>query len=325
MGKIGELDKNLSDCICKFTLYLVLLYDKTYKMANKKVSQDRLILLQKYLDEGYTQEKSAILAGENPKNMYYLVKRYNLKVKKRFGRVRINEEYFDNIDTETKAYILGFILADGYIQKSKNNYSLNINNSIDDISIIELIKNEISPEGNIFHSNKQTGANFRKPQVSMKICSTKLATTLMEKYGIKPAKTFIEDYKFNFELIPQDLIRHFIRGYFDGDGSVSAHKYKKVFFFNFSFVFNSLNLCEQFADIFESLFNLKRKIYKHKGKTANWVSMRFNYNKKRVEKIRKIYDYFYKDSKYYLTRKQLKFEEYFKYRANSPDKEWKVV
>ena len=294
-------------------------------MNKQKITRDELILLQKYLDEGYTQQKAARLVGLNPKSMYTYVKRHNLKVKKRFGRVRINEEYFDNIDTEAKAYILGFILADGYIQKSRNNYSLNINNSIDDTSAIEIIKNEISPEGSILHSNKQIGAKFRKPQLSIRVCSTKLCITLMEKYGIKPAKTFIEDYQFNFELIPQDLIRHFIRGYFDGDGSVSAHKYQKVFFFNFSFVFNSLNLCEQFAEIFESLFNLKRKIYKHEGKTANWVSMRFNYDKKRLEEIKKIYEYLYKDSKYYLTRKKLKFEEYFKYRANSPDKEWKVA
>ena len=42
----------------------------------------------------------------------------------------VDESFFDVIDTEEKAYILGFIFADGYIDAEEKNLCLNINKKI---------------------------------------------------------------------------------------------------------------------------------------------------------------------------------------------------
>lgn len=225
-----------------------------------------------------------------------------------------NHNYFDNIDTETKAYLLGFFIADGYIDNNR----IRIQNSTDDLEIIEVFKKELNPDTSICYTNKQAGAKFRKPQCSMGITSEHMVNLFKSKYDIVENKTKNHNFKFDFSTISNNLIRHFIRGYFDGDGSISFHKNKhNTIFFNFSFVFNSLNFTNQIADIFENKFQIKSVIYKHTSKTSVWWSLRFNYNRNRTLKIKEIYEYLYKDSNIYLSRKNLKFKQYIEYRANS--------
>lgn len=233
-----------------------------------------------------------------------------------------NENYFDIIDTETKAYLLGFFLADGFIENNR----LRIQNSVDDLEIIELFRKELSPNSVICFTNKQKGVKFRKPQCCSGLTSKHMTELFKEKYNIIQNKTHHSDFKFDFNTIPIKLHRDFIRGYFDGDGSVSFHKNKyNTIFFNFSFIFNSENFTNQIADIFENLFQIKPIIYKNIGKTATWFALRFDYNRHRAKKIMEIYDYLYKDSNIFLSRKKIKFEQYIEYRANPRRKEDRVV
>lgn len=225
-----------------------------------------------------------------------------------------NDNYFDIINTEQKAYLLGFIIADGYLSKE---HRICLNNSIDDISILKLFKQEIAPDSKIIFSNKQKGAKFRKEQGTIRITSHHMYETLTKVYNIIENKTQNKDFKMNLDLIPNDLLNHFIRGFFDGDGSVSFYKTNNTIFFNFSFVFNSKLFAKQVGNLFEKQFNIKSVYYDHKGKTCDYYSMRFNYNQKRTEKIKEIYEWLYKDSTIYLDRKKIKFNNYLEYRANS--------
>ena len=58
-----------------------------------------------------------------------------------------------------------------------------------------------------------------------------------------------------------------------------------------------------------------------KGKTTNWWVLRFNTH--RIDSLRKrfaFYEYLYKDSHFYLSRKKEKFDSFFEYRANDGSK-----
>lgn len=143
------------------------------------------------------------------------------------GRYKINHDYFDNIDTETKAYLLGFFIADGYIENNR----IRIQNSVDDLEIIELFRKELTPETTICYTNKQNGVKFRKKQCTAGLTSEHMTNLFKEKYGIIQRKTYNKDFIFHFNTIPLNLIRHFVRGYFDGDGSVSFIKTKSSIFF----------------------------------------------------------------------------------------------
>lgn len=243
---------------------------------------------------------------------------WDLVVVKRYVKPEeINEDYFETIDTEAKAYLLGFIIADGCIDDNKH-LRLIFSNSIDDLKVLELAKKEISPKANIQFSNIQSkDVKFRKPQVKLRINSRKLCECLINKYKIIPRKTKDINFTFDFSLIPRELRRHFIRGFFDGDGCICFHKNRyKTIFFNFSFVFTSENFTKQIANLFASKFDIEPKISKIQSKNMYYFTLRFNYNRNRVKKIKEIYHQLYDNSNFFLERKKIKFEQYFEYRAN---------
>lgn len=270
----------------------------------------KLLLFEKYLLEGYNIKESSEKSGIKYGSTYNYIKKYNFKTPNKGIRLKSDNSYFENINTEYKAYILGFFIADGYIEK--NSGRICFNNSIDDISIIKEIQSQICPDSKLLYSNKQNQVKFRKEQVTLRFINKTIYKDLVEKYDIISAKTFNENYIFDFSKIPEHLIHHFIRGYFDGDGSVSfiPKSANKQLFFNFSFIFNSKYFAKQFAEIFQNKFNIIPVIYDYIGKTSDYFSLRFNYNHKRQNKIREIYNWLYKDSNIYLERKKIKFEQY---------------
>lgn len=281
-----------------------------------KKENQKLVLIKKMFEEGYTSLMIAKKLGINPKSMYYYIKKYSLIQKNKQRIVHCNDSYFNNIDSEEKAYLLGFFLADGYVSEKRR---ICLNNSIDDISFLELFQKEVCKDSKIIILNKQLGAKFRKPQCVLRISSQEMYDTLVYKYDIKPNKTQDKTFKFNFDLIPRELHRHFIRGFFDGDGSISFDLKGNSFNFNFSFVMTSVLFTNQIGLIFENTFDIKSRVREQQGKTTNWFTLAFSYNRNVYPKIKLIYEYFYKDSNHFLERKKIKFEKYLEYRANAID------
>lgn len=119
----------------------------------------------------------------------------------------VNENYFDEIDTENKAYWLGFLYADGYILERGK--ALITGLTLKDLDHIEKFKSDIDST----HLIKSTTTN----NYQFNIYNTNFSKHLIDK-GCIPRKT----NKIEFPEIKNDLVNHFIRGYFDGDGSVSA-------------------------------------------------------------------------------------------------------
>ena len=131
----------------------------------------------------------------------------------------INEAFFDNIDTEEKAYILGLLYADGYNNESRNSVNLSLIEK--DKNILDKITLLIQPtkplqfiERSIKNKNLQ---NVYRLVIANKHISQQLA-----KLGCMQAKTF----KITFpEWLQDDLIPHFIRGYCDGDGYINKNSH----------------------------------------------------------------------------------------------------
>ena len=123
-----------------------------------------------------------------------------------------DENYFDCIDTESKAYILGFIYADGFVGDEKFN---NIVIAVNDLEILEFIAKEFKFTGNI-RKTKKGGFENSKCGYSLNFSSKIMASRLRE-IGLYPNKSLTID---TLPQIDKKLVRHFIRGYFDGDGSI---------------------------------------------------------------------------------------------------------
>lgn len=182
----------------------------------------------------------------------------------------LNENYFDNIDTPNKAYILGWIMSDGYVSKNKLVFGLK------DLEILEFIKSEMNSGhkiSEIFVYDKKTNKTYQ--QYKLQICSKKVSESL-NKLGIYHAKSFTVDLpKINKSLYP-----HLIRGLFDGDGYVGEGKFNTGGLFprfslilseklynSLTTIFNDLNLELKKPDIVAEKngdFILKMRIYRKK-------------------------------------------------------------
>ena len=121
---------------------------------------------------------------------------------------------FDVIDTEFKAYFLGLSAADGNMCRREESVFYRITLQERDKELLEKIRDIICPDyklglGKPKNPRHQTHYTFRLHGSA--VCDA------LEKHGIVPKKTFILKPPKNLSL---HLIRHWIRGYTDGDGHV---------------------------------------------------------------------------------------------------------
>ena len=207
-----------------------------------------------------------------------------------------NSSYFKNIDSEVKAYILGYLVADGSIEESTRKdrpsklIRLRFGCISEDDEIIKLIQKEIAPNNNLrYYKPKKDTC---KQTTILQICDKELINDLKVLYNIQPRKTYLSN--FEFPKIPKEFERDFIRGYIDGDGSFGRH--------HFSMICNSEKFAIQIRDKFlKAIPELKSYIYKENRKTTDYWSLHFSMNLKVAPKI---YNYLYKNATVFLKRKE---------------------
>lgn len=141
-----------------------------------------------------------------------------------------NENVFDSIDTEEKAYWLGFIYADGYISSDplngKSHYQFGITLSAKDKEHLEKFAKFIGySEGVKEKISTRTGVDTTYKSVKILISSKHLWETL-NSYGCTPKKSLTLQFPSENIFKEKSLIRHFIRGYFDGDGTLGIYENK---------------------------------------------------------------------------------------------------
>lgn len=130
-----------------------------------------------------------------------------------------NEHYFSVIDSPSKAYILGFIAADGSLVKSStgNSYYLTITIKYEDRSVLDFIQKELKSNYKLLEIRKISyGKEIHHIRLQF---SNKTITNDLMMYGILPRKSLTMTNI--IENIPIEYRDAFIIGYFDGDGSVS--------------------------------------------------------------------------------------------------------
>ena len=131
-------------------------------------------------------------------------------VQKDFG---LDHGYFKTIDTEAKAYLLGFLLADGNVYYPKSgSRKLRMQLHEKDVSVLEFMRAELRSV-NVIQHNTRDGASDHT--CTFCVTSDQLVQDLA-KYGMVPAKT----YELNIPILPEPYMQHMLRGLFDGDGSV---------------------------------------------------------------------------------------------------------
>jgi hypothetical protein len=213
-----------------------------------------------------------------------------------YRKYNLNENYFEVIDNEYKAYFLGLIYSDGCVF----NTMLRISLQEEDKSILEKFLENIESEGKLYDVIGRKKSH--KNQKLLSISSVKLVNDLV-KLGVEPKKSLINKFP-SKEQLPENLLNHFIRGVFDGDGSV----------FEYERIINDKKYVELGVSIISSkefmvgLSNVIKfgNIYDTNNGKNSFISFK---NKRDIQKI---FDYLYKDSTIFMDRKYFKFLEILK-------------
>lgn len=207
-----------------------------------------------------------------------------------------NEDYFKSIDTPNKAYFLGFVFADGSIisDDKKYRHQMVIKIHPKDKHILERLIDEIEGEMDIWHSNTR--------EICQVTFSGKKIVKHLNSNGCGINKTFTIEYP----NIPEELERHFLRGYFDGDGCIRINTDKRDGSKrgDLRIVGGSQKMINKINERMNVLFGTNvNKLYGPKDKEykfIGWAGM---------SDIEKIYEGFYNDTDLFLNRKKLIFDE----------------
>jgi len=218
-----------------------------------------------------------------------ILKKYGIHIKGS-RKYCFNELFFKEIDTEEKAYWLGFILADGGIVRNKYSSELIIALQEKDKKHLQKFLNSISANHKILKN---------KNHFYIKLISKKLGN-ILSQYGIVPRKTFKTYFP---KQIPENLQRHFIRGVFDGDGCFGIYNRKdrnRLKTYDFS-IAGTYNLLKNIQNI---LVN-KCKVNNVKISRIGLYSYNLHYCGN--IQVPRILNYLYRNSTIYLDRKYKKY------------------
>lgn len=226
---------------------------------------------------------------------------YGVNVKKSKYK-GFDEEFFHNIDTEEKAYFFGLLMADG--NNFTKSYRIVLSLADYDVKIVEKFRDAINSNYPI-RLNKSNTKDYpnRHDRKYLQI-NSKIMSNRLEEIGCMNNKSLI--IKFPKDIIPNTLMHHFIRGVFDGDGSISTCKNKKTPNYEYH-IFNITGNTPFLLDIQEELIK-NCKVNKTKlnspKRYKNGTSMLCYGGSGNIEKIR---SWLYKDATVYIERKYEKF------------------
>lgn len=221
-----------------------------------------------------------------------ILKKENINIREHYAN-EFDENYFDVIDSSNKAYLLGFLYADGCVNKN-NCISIIVNQK--DREILEMFKNELKATNPITEINRKNG----KIHVRIVFCSKHMSDTLIQ-IGCVHNKT----KQLHFPNIDEKYKWHFIRGFMDGDGSIvirkkvnlkgEIRKYALLGFVGTESMMNSL----------KNIFNVDYNIRFHR----NAYHLQFG----KESEVLRICELIYKDAELYMTRKYNNYIEYLEY------------
>ena len=211
----------------------------------------------------------------------------------------IGQSFFDVIDTEEKAYVLGFLYADGTNNPIKGRFQIGL--AIYDRDILEKIRIALKSNAplKIKKGYNIKGSNYvGSPTATLYINNKKLSQKLND-LGVIHNKTYVLEFP---DFIPDNLLRHFIRGYFDGDGSCTIGKRNKM---KVS-IASTKNFLEGIKKVCESK-NWTVHIYSKKG--VNSAIGIFEICGK--DSVKGFLDWIYKDAMIFSKRKYDRYYSYY--------------
>jgi hypothetical protein len=215
-------------------------------------------------------------------------------------KFNLEENFFDIIDTQEKAYFLGFLYADGCNLLHRNRISIGLHEK--DYELLKRL-NDLILSGNDIKIVKQK--NVKGHYINDKFCrnsgnsiylhiNSKYMSQKLNSLGMIPRKSSIVLFP---TCVPSYLMNHFIRGYFDGDGSLITNKRQNGFSIKIA---SSKCFCESMLNVIREHTGVKFGLYNEKD-TYSVIILGGIYSSKLF------CDWIYKNSSIHMKRKYEKY------------------
>ena len=273
-----------------------ILKRNNYEYSLEEIEKD---VLDNYLNKGYGLLKSGIKYNLSQNNVKYILNRHNVSIRNFSEAAKLsnenralnkNEYYFYN-ESHDMAWLMGFIAADGNISKTTNRIKISLAKK--DKEILEKIKRKVDIENEIKEYMNKDGFDV----VELYWTCFQHKKDLV-KYNIVPNKTFV--LKPPYKLQKKYWI-DYIRGYFDGDGSINLLNNQSL---RWQICSTTKELLEWIVNYFYAEYNIpKVKILTQNRKHPLYY---FQYS---TESTKKIFEILYNESDMFLQRKKEHFEK----------------
>ena len=217
------------------------------------------------------------------------VNRWSEEIGLKFKKHTVNEEFFNELN-ENSSYILGYIFADGNVNwnTEKGYYCMTITASEKDKEHLERIRAILESTKPLLYSEKTR--SYRLIVNNKKMCQKLI------DLGVIPRKSLTV----KFPYIPEQYIKHFIRGVIDGDGSVNYFDRKRSPYFSIRIYSGSKRFLKKLVVTIRNAINIGGNIRKVGNNTYGVV-----YSCSRGKKLA---EYVYLNSNIYLKRKYLPYK-----------------
>lgn len=269
--------------------------------------------LKRNYEKGLSSLQIANLCGACRSEIQKYLKEYNIVESKKRTRYNINKDYFSEY-TSNNCYWAGFICADGHIEnyipcdRKVPNYKLKILLSKKDEDHLIHFVSELGYTKNILRYRSTSIRNKTHDSVSFSSSIKKICTDLNEnfdiQYGNKSCKEVFSG------KVPNEFVKDFIRGHFDGDGSVYTDKNKKQL--RIAIVAGKDFLIELKKYLSNQLGKDIGHIYKEReNDLSNSNNGLYKYCIMKKEHVRFFYNFIYYDNCIALERKRNVFENFY--------------
>lgn len=209
-----------------------------------------------------------------------------------FAKYHLDSTFFNKIDSEEKAYILGYWYADG------NVYKTSLQATSMDLDILQKIKYYLKFSGPIRSKRSSQNNNI---YYNIYIRCAEMAKSLINN-GCPEKKSLILKFP-PTDILPQHLVHHFIRGYFDGDGSIFCSMSKGHPEWAMGFVGT-----KEFMDGVVEHLNIPVRYNQTRPGRNNWT---ITFCKS--EYLEKVLHYMYKDAHISMNRKTILADQCLQY------------
>lgn len=268
----------------------------TYRNKRALSAAAKVRMVQAYLD-GSTMAEAASLVGRTASICMKVLRQFGLKARSKARTYTVDATFFQEIDCEQKAWVFGFLAADGYVSRAGRSVSVSVQHR--DRDVLDTVRSALKSDAPIVHFTAKTKNGETRHYCSLMIHCTELVSDLI-RHGVHSGKSHtVRPWNG-----PPELMRHYWRGVVDGDGSVLCGPTKnrgRIWQIN---LVGNIHMVSGFADFVAETIGERRKPWPHRTI--------FGIGYWKLTTVQQLAKLLYEDAAVYLQRKKSKAIEILK-------------